>query len=292
MSKVIEGMIAPIVVPFTQDDSIDERALRRDISYLIGQKVQGISSGGSTGEGAILSDAELRQCLEIVMEEKPSDMPVIAGIIRNSTNDAIRAALDAKAIGVDALLITPVFYYGATTEGNYAFFQEISDSVQLPIIIYNVVPTNVVSVEDFPRLLSIEHVVGIKEVDPVRLSELGSLCAGNTKAKIYSACDQMLYGTYVSGAIGAISALITVAPELCVKQWNAFKNGDQRTAMEIQSRLVPVVRTYLQKPFPGKVKELLNLQNREVGIARSPNTMPTSKEREDMKDALRNAGLL
>jgi 4-hydroxy-tetrahydrodipicolinate synthase len=292
MLKAIEGMIAPIVVPFTRDDMIDEKALRQDILHLIRHGIHGISSGGSTGEGAILSDAELRRCLEIIMEEKPSDMPVIAGIIRNSTKDVIRAALDAKEIGVDALLITPVFYYGATAEGNYAFFQEISDRVQLPIIIYNVVPTNVVSVEDFLKLLSIEQVVGIKEVDPVRLSELGSLCAKNEKEKIYSACDQMLYGTYVSGAIGAISALITVAPELCVEQWNAFKNGDQRTAMEIQIKLVPVVRTYLQKPFPGKVKELLNLQNREVGIARSPNVMPTLQEKAIMKDALRNAGLL
>lgn len=292
MLKATEGMIPPIVVPFTEKDTIDEKALREDISYLIGRGVHGISSGGSTGEGAVLSDAELRRCLEIIMEEKPRDMPVIAGIIRNSTGDVIRAALDAKAIGADALLITPVFYYGCTIEGNYAFFKEIADRVQLPIIIYNVVTTNIISPEDFVKLLEIEQVVGIKQVDPVKLAEICALCARNAKAKVYSACDQMLYGTYVSGAIGAISALITIAPELCVKQWNAFKSGDQKTAMEIQLRLVPIVRTYLQKPFPGKVKELLNLQNRRVGIGRHPNVMPTSKEREEMRDALRNAGLL
>lgn len=292
MPKAIEGMIAPIVVPFTRDGIIDEKMLRQDISYLIEHGIHGISSGGSTGEGAILSDEELRRCLEIITEEKPCDMPVVAGIIRNSTEDVIKAALDAKSIGVDALLITPVFYYGSTMEGNYRFFEEIADRVQLPVIIYNVVPTNVICPEDFVRLLTIEHVVGIKEVDPVRLAEIASLCSGNTKARIYAACDQMLYGTYVSGAIGAISALITIAPELCVKQWNAYKNGDQNAAMDIQLKLVPVVRTYLQKPFPGKVKELLNLQNRGAGIARSPNTMPTLEEKEAMKDALKKAGLL
>lgn len=292
MAKMIEGVIAPIVVPFTEKDTIDEKALREDISYLVERGIHGISSGGSTGEGAVLSDAELRRCLEIVMEEKPRDMPVIAGIIRNSTADVIRAALDAKAIGVDALLVTPVFYFGCTAEGNYEFFKQIGERVRLPIIIYNVVPTNVISPEDFVKLLEIEQVVGIKQVDPVKLAEICALCAGNAKAKVYSACDQMLYATYVSGAIGAISALVSIAPELCVKQWNAFRSGDQRTAMEIQLRLVPIVRTYLQKPFPGKVKELLNLQNRRAGIGRHPNVMPTSKEREDMKEALRNAGLL
>ena len=292
MAKKIEGMIPPIVVPFTEKDTIDEKALREDISYLVKRGIHGISSGGSTGEGAVLSDAELRRCLEIIMEEKPHDMPVIAGIIRNSTADVVRAALDAKAIGVDALLVTPVFYYGCTPEGNYEFFKEIARRVQLPIIIYNVVATNLVSPEDFVKLLEIDEVVGIKQVDPVKLAEICALCVGNTKAKVYSACDQMLYATYVSGAVGAISALITIAPELCVKQWNAFKSGDQRTAMEIQLRLVPIVRTYLQKPFPGKVKELLNLQHRKVGIGRHPNIMPTPEERGAMKEALRNAGLL
>jgi len=288
----IEGMVPPLVVPFTPEDKLDEEAFRKDIRYLIGKGVDGLSTGGSTGEGAILSDAELRHCLEIVMEEKPKGMPVVAGIIRNATRDVIRCALDAKTLGVDAILVTPVSYYGCTALGNYEFFREIARQVKLPLIIYNVVPTNVIGPEEFLNLLQIDEVFGIKQVDPVRHAETSALCASVGKARVYSACDQMLYGTYVSGSAGAISALVTVAPDLCVKQWKAFKEGDQHTAMEIHKKLVPIVQTYLQRPFPGRVKELLNLQGRSVGKGRHPNVMPTPKEREEMVKALKQAGLL
>jgi 4-hydroxy-tetrahydrodipicolinate synthase len=292
MPVKIEGMIPPVVVPFTAKDTLDEKAFRADIQYLLRKGVDGFSSGGSTGEGAVLSDEELKRCLEIVMEERPKGMPVAAGIIRNSTRDVIRCALDAKALGADAVLITPVFYFGSTFEGNYGFFKDIAKAVKLPIIIYNVVPTNIIGQEDFLKLLEIDEVFGIKQVDPVRHAETSVLCGSVKKAKVYSACDQMLYGTYVSGSAGAISALVTVAPELCIKQWKAFKTGDQKTAMEIQQKLVPIVRTYLLKPFPGRVKELLNLQGRNVGKGRLPNVMPARKEREEMERALKGAGLI
>lgn len=292
MGKKIEGMIPPIVIPFTSSDAVDEKALRTDLRYLVKKGVDGLSSGGSTGEGAILSDEELARCLEIVMEEKPAEMPVVAGIIRNSTREVIKAGLKAKALGADALLVTPVSYFGSTPAGNYAFYKEIGKKVGLPIIIYNVVPINVITTEDFLKLLEIDEVFGIKQVDPIRHAETSALTVGIKKARVYSACDQLLYGTYVSGSSGAISALVTVAPELCVKQWKAFKQGDQKTASEIQLKLVPIVRTYLLRPFPGKVKELLNLQGRQVGKGRSPNVMPTIKERDVMIAALKGAGLI
>jgi 4-hydroxy-tetrahydrodipicolinate synthase len=285
-------MIPPVVVPFTAKGAVDEKAFRTDIRYLLSKGVDGFSSGGSTGEGAVLSDEELRRCLEIVLEERPKGMPVVAGIIRNSTMDVIRCALDAKALGADAILITPVFYFGCTFEGNYGFFRDVAKAVKLPIIIYNVVPTNIIGQEDFLKLLEIDEVFGIKQVDPVRHAETSALCGSIKKARVYSACDQLLYGTYVAGSAGAISALVTIAPELCVKQWKAFKAGDQKTAMDIQRKLVPIVRTYLLRPFPGRLKELLNLQGRHVGKGRLPNVMPSKKEREEMIIALKGAGLI
>ncbi|MDQ2080543.1 dihydrodipicolinate synthase family protein [Xanthobacteraceae bacterium Astr-EGSB] len=287
----IEGMIPPVVVPFTADGEIDEKAFRTDLRYLIKAGVHGMSCGGSTGEGAVLSDHELRRCLEIVMEERPAGMPVLAGVIRNSTLEVLRCAKTAKELGVDGLLVTPAFYFGSTFAGNFQFFETIGKETRLPIIVYNVVPTNVIGSDDFVKLLEIEEVFGIKQVDPVKHAETSVLCASVDKARIYSACDQLLYGTYVSGSAGAISALVTVAPAMCVQQWNAFKAGDQKTAMDIQRKLLPVVRAYSNRPYPGKVKALLDLQGRKVGMARLPSVMPTGEELEAMKAALKYAGL-
>jgi 4-hydroxy-tetrahydrodipicolinate synthase len=290
MKNRFEGMIPPMVVPFDVQGEIDEQAFRMEARFLMNEGIDGISVGGSTGEGALLSDAELRKCMELLAEENQRELPVFAGIIRNSTRDVIRASKDAKEIGADVLLITPVFYHGATEDGNYEFFREIARAISLPIVIYNVVATNIISPESFMRLSEIDEVIGIKQVDPVKLAEIAVIA--DTETLIYSACDQMLYGTYVSGACGSISALVTVAPKLCVDQWNAYKAGDQVTAMSLQRKLVPIVRSYLEPPYPGKVKELLNLQGRQVGVGRMPNTMPTAQRKDEMRAALNNAGLL
>lgn len=281
------GMIPPMIVPFDADGGMDEAALRSEARFLLDTGIHGISSGGSTGEGALLSDAELRRCLEIIGEENHNGLPVYAGIIRNSTRDAIRAGLDARAVGADALLVTPVFYHGATEQENYEFFRDIGEAVRLPLIVYNVVPTNIISPSLFYRLAELEWVLGIKQVDPVKMAEMA--CAGDYR--VFCACDQMLYGTYVSGACGAISAMITVAPALCVRQWHTFQAGNQAEAVAIQKTLTPIVATYLTAPYPPKVKALIQLQGRQAGWARQPAIMPEGELLERMRAALRGAGL-
>ena len=168
----LTGMIAPMVVPFDASGELDEAAFRAEARFLLDHGVDGISSGGSTGEGALLSDAELRRCLEIIGEENRAKIPVYAGIIRNSTRDVIRAGLDAKACGADVLLVTPVFYHGATPEGNFEFYRAICETVKLPVIIYNVVVSNLITPEQFKNIARIDGVIGIKQVDPVRLAEI------------------------------------------------------------------------------------------------------------------------
>jgi dihydrodipicolinate synthase/N-acetylneuraminate lyase len=284
----LTGMVPPIVVPFQENGDIDENALRSEVRFLFSTRIHGISSGGSTGEGAMLDDNDLRKCLEIIGEENCNRLPVYAGIIRNSTREVIRAGLDAKSLGADALLVTPVFYHGATEEENFAFFREISETVKLPTIIYNVVPTNIISPQLFYRMAKLEWILGIKQVDPVRMAEMA--CAGDYR--VFGACDQMLYGIYVSGACGAISAMITVAPELCLRQWDAFLSGNQAEAIRIQKLLTPIVETYLRPPYPPKVKALINLQGRTGGLPRKPALPVCEPLLSEMRHALRNAALI
>ncbi len=140
------------------------------------------------------------------------------------------------------------------------------------------------------KIREIEEVVGIKQVGIEELVAMVSAC--EDRIKVFSACDDMLYGTYVSGACGAISAMITAVPELCVKQWKAFKKGDQKTAMEIQRKLYFVREAYNFTPFPGMLKEIINQLGRKVGKSRSPILEPTKKEKEFIRKKLMKAGLL
>ena len=285
----LTGMVPPVVVPFTAAGELDETAFRQEIRYLLGHDIDGLSSGGSTGEGALLSDAELRRCLELINEENHRRLPVYAGIIRNATRDVVRAGLDAKSLGVKALLVTPVFYHGATAEQNIAFYREIGERVQLPIIVYNVVPTNPISPALFRRIVELDWVIGIKEVNPINLAELAATSGG--AYRVYAACDHLLYSTYVAGACGAISALVTVAPALCVQQWKAFKASRQAEAMDIQRQLLPLVTAYFQAPFPEKIKTLLHLQGRAGGYPRHPMQLSGGEQQASLSRALVEAGI-
>ncbi len=286
----LTGMIAPMVTPFDENEELDLNATRKEVKYLLNTGIDGISTGGSTGEGVLLSGEEIRKIIEIIVEENTKKIPIVAGIIRNSTREAIKTALIAKNAGADALLITPVFYFGATPEGNYEYYKLIAEKVRLPIIIYNVVPTNQITPEVMLKIREIEEVVGIKQVGIEELVAMVSVC--EDRIKVFSACDDMLYGTYVSGACGAISAMIAAVPDLCVQQWEAFKKRDQKTAMELQRRLYYVREAYNFRPFPGMLKEIINQLGRSVGKSRSPILAPNQQEKEFIRRKLIKADLL
>ena len=286
----LTGMIAPMITPFDENGELDLNTTRKEVKYLLNTGINGISTGGSTGEGALLSNEEIKKIIEIIVEENKNKIPIVAGIINNSTREAIKTSLIAKEVGADALLITPVFYFGATPEGNYEYYKLIAEKVGLPIIVYNVVPTNRITPEVMLKISEIEEVVGIKQVGIEELVAMVSACGD--RIKVFSACDDMLYGTYVSGACGAISAMIAAVPDLCVQQWKAFKNGDQKTAIEIHKRLCFVREAYNFTPFPGMLKEIINQLGRTVGKARSPILEPNKKEKEFIRKKLIKAGLL
>ena len=286
----LTGMIAPMVTPFDENEELDLNTTRKEVKYLLNTGIDGISTGGSTGEGALLSNEEIRKIIEIIVEENKNKIPIVAGIIRNSTREAIKTGLVSKKAGADALLIIPVFYFGATPEGNFEYYKLIAEKVGLPIIIYNVVPTNQITPEIMLKISEIEEVIGIKQVGIEALVAMVSTCGD--KIKVFSACDDMLYGTYVSGACGAISAMIAAVPDLCVQQWQAFKKGDQKTAMEIQRKLYFVREAYNFTPFPGMLKEIINQLGRPVGKSRSPILEPSKKEKEFIRKKLIKAGLL
>ncbi|MDK2933232.1 MAG: 4-hydroxy-tetrahydrodipicolinate synthase [Clostridiales bacterium] len=289
----LRGIIAPLVTPFNQNENLDEITFRREVKYLLGTGIHGISPGGSTGEGAVLSDDELARMVEIIQEENKNHLPIVAGIIRNSARDAVRAGLAVKKAGASALMVTPTHYNVLVPdeEGNFDFYRRISEEVGLPIIIYNVVPQNPIGPSLFNRMLeNIENVVGIKQsVGGIQaFYEMKLLCG--EKALIYSATDDMLYSTFDLGADGAIAAILTAFPEISVQIWDAVQEGNDEEAKALQHKIYLVWQVIKGDHFPRRIKETLRQLGREVGIARSPILEATEEEKQRIKEALKNLG--
>ena len=270
------GIIPPIVTPFTRNGDIDFDVFRREVRHLLECGVHGLSPGGSTGEGAALTNDELSRLVQIARQEAGPSLPIVAGVIRTSTHEAVRTALAARDAGADALMVTPVFYNVLVPDdaGNEQFYRTLSDSVGLPIVVYNVIPQNEIRPELFLRLLDIEHVVGIKQSVGGVMGFYEMKQAVGERGLVYSATDEMLYSTFALGADGAISAILSLLPKSCVAMWDLTRAGDHEGARAIQDELFPVWMAVRGNQFPARMKAALAAMGRDCGYPRSPMVMP------------------
>jgi 4-hydroxy-tetrahydrodipicolinate synthase len=108
---------------------------------------------------------------------------------------------------------------------------------------------------------------------------------------VFTAVDDLLYPAYLLGAQGAISAILTVVPELCLAQWEAVRRGDHLTALEIHNKLLPVWRGIDGPNMTMRIKAALQLQGRNGGLGRSPLTPVSNTERAVIRAALAKAGI-
>jgi dihydrodipicolinate synthase/N-acetylneuraminate lyase len=292
--SVLVGIIPPLATPFKADGTIDEPALRSEVRFLINAGVHGISFGGSSGEGSSLSASEIERGIQILAEENREGIPLVCGIISNSTSDAINKATAARNAGADVLMVTPTHYHGTDAAGNISYYNDISDAVQLPVIIYNVIDRNPISPELMLKLCQIEQVIGIKQsVGGLHaINAMIAKCGGLTK--IYGAQDDLLFCSYLLGVDGAISAILTLFPELCVRQWNAIKSGNITGAKEIHFCMLPVWQLVIGAgmSFPGRLKSVLKIMGRHGGLPRRPILEPSRDVYNELLNALKQANLI
>lgn len=275
----LTGIIAPVLTPFTAGGALDCNKFRAEVRLLLDAGVHGVSPGGSTGEGAAITDAELVRMLAIIQEENHGRVPVVAGVIRSSTPAAVRTGQLAKDAGADALMVTPTFYNVLVPDdtGNRRFYQTLSDEVGLPIIIYNVVPQNTIASEAAMDLLTIDHVVGIKQsVGGIMAMYDMRMVVGDT-GLVYAATDEMLASCYAVGADGAISAILSLFPRSSVRMWDLMRTGRHREALALQRRLYPVWRVVRGPQFPARMKAAARVMGRDCGYPRSPLTTPSAE---------------
>ena len=295
MNEHIFGIVPPMTTPFRDDDTIDETALRAETRHLIETaRVHGLAVGGSTGEGHALSTDELRRIAAVVTEEARGRVPVIAGIITDSTASAVARGLAVKDLGVAALQVTPVHYlFRPDDDAMVTHFDTLASRTGLPIIIYNVVPWTYLSPALLARIIrTVSGVIGVKQSagDLKLLADLLQLVGGETR--IMSAVDALLYPSFALGAHGAIAAILTAAPSLCVQLWDAVQAGDHKQALALHAWLLPLWNAIAGDNLPANVRYCQEAQGRRAGVPRAPMPATSPQQAEPIRQALQSAGLV
>ena len=285
----IHGIVPPMTTPFGPDEEIDEGAFRNDVRYLVEAGVHGLAVGGSTGEGHTLSFDELRRMAAIAVEEAAGRIPIIVGIIADSTRQVIDRAKAVADLEIAALQVTPVHYlFKPDDESMLRYFADITQASGLPILIYNVIPWSYCSPELLARVIQqVDGVIGVKQsASDVKLLADLLLKLEDNEAVVMSAVDALLYPSFVLGAHGAIAAILTAVPEWCLELWDAVKLGDHIKALELHKKLLRLWNALNGDNLPACVKYAMELTGRSAGSPRPPMPAPSQKQRETIQAAL------
>ena len=279
------------MTPFREDGSIDEHAHRAEVRYMIETaKVHGVAVCGSTGEGHTLTTEETRQIVAWTVEEAAGRIPVIAGIIANSTQAVVDRARAIADLPVAALQVTPVHYvFRPDDEAMVRHFGEIAQRSARPVLIYNVIPWSYLQPPLLLRILREDNgVIGVKQSasDMKALADLLLLIeeAGIAhRARILSAVDALLYPSFQIGSHGAIAAILSAAPEWSVALWEAVLLGQHDKALALHKKLLRLWNAIDAPNLPANVRTAMRLQGRNGGLPRPP--MPRSSPEQEARIA-------
>ncbi|MEM7059776.1 MAG: dihydrodipicolinate synthase family protein [Pseudomonadota bacterium] len=290
----LRGVIAPFTTPFGENDELDLTAIQAQVDWLVAEGVHGLAAGGSTGEGHALSREEHRDVLSETVRAAGGRVPVVAGIITNSTAETAARGRQVADLGVVALQVTPPAYlFRPDDDAMVDHFQRIHGESGLPILIYNVVQHCYLSPDLLLRIMEeVPGVAGVKQSagDVKLLADL--LRRANSKNRIYAATDALLYLAYMMGAPGSIAAILTAAPGPSRRLWDAVEDGDHAAAKNLHEKLIPLWDAIGQDNMPSLCKYAQSLQGVPAGVARRPTSPAREAQKADVRAALAGLDLI
>ncbi|MCH8293418.1 4-hydroxy-tetrahydrodipicolinate synthase [Candidatus Poribacteria bacterium] len=291
---MFEGSFVALVTPFKDDESLDEAKLKELIEFQINGGTNGIVPCGTTGESPALSAEEHSRVVDLTIETVNGRVPVIAGTGSNSTTHTLHMTKHAKAVGADGALIVTPYYNKPTQEGLYAHYMKIADSVDIPIIIYNVpgrCGTDILS-ETIARLSEHPNIVGLKEATGMlrRASEVVQMCGDDFT--VLSGDDVNTLPILSVGGRGVISVVANVAPADIAEMCNAFKVGNIELARKLHYKALPLSIDLFIETNPIPAKTALMLMGKLNGKMRLPLVPMTPANLETLRETLDAAGLI
>lgn len=271
--SVFAGSGVALVTPFTKD-GVNFDTLEQMIEFQIAGATDALIVCGTTGEPSTMTAEEKHDTIKFAIERVNHRIPVIAGTGGNNTAEVIEASVDAQQLGADALLIVTPYYNKTTQKGLVEHYTAIANTVDIPIIIYNVPSRTGLNMTPatLERLSHIKNIAGMKEASGniVQVAEMARLCGD--RIDIYSGNDDQVVPILSLGGKGVISVVANIAPKDTHDMVVKFLNGDIKGSRQLQFKLNPLVEALFIEVNPIPVKTALNLMGFDAGNLRLPLT--------------------
>jgi 4-hydroxy-tetrahydrodipicolinate synthase len=290
---MITGSLVAIVTPMHEDGRLDLARFRQLIDWHVAEGTDGIVVVGTTGESPTVNFDEHKELIRIAVQHSRGRIPIIAGTGGNSTAEAIELTESAKKNGATACLSVVPYYNKPTQEGLYRHFRKIAESVELPMILYNVPGRTVADMltDTVLRLAEVPGIIGIKEATANIERNTDLIRRAPRNFAIYSGDDATCLALILMGGHGVVSVTANVAPKLMHQMCAAALVADVKKARELNFRLFPLHQRLFLEANPIPVKWALA----EMGMIENGLRLPMSplaeKFHQSVREALHEAGI-
>ena len=276
----LKGHGVALITPFTQDGGIDFIALGNHIERMILNQVDYLVVLGTTAETSTLSSKEKKQIQSFVVDTVAGRLPLVVGIGGNNTQAVIEEMKETDLSPYDAILSVCPYYNKPTQEGLFQHFASLSNSTEMPIILYNVpgrtmcnlLPKTVVRlVEQFNNIVAIKDASGdLSQIhDLIRLTP--------PEFQVISGEDSLAVPTILAGGVGVISVIGNMLPELFTQMIHSALDHKVTNAYQIQYPLLDLINLLFEEGNPTGIKAALSIQGYCDNKLRLP-LVPSSEE--------------
>ena len=293
--SIFTGAGVALVTPFKEDLSVDYDQLEKFIDFQIDNGTDSIIICGTSGEASTMSHDEQIEVVSACVSHVNGRIPVIAGAGAHCTDDALNLAKRSEKAGADGLVVVTPYYNKATQKGLEEYYTTVGNSVDIPIIMYNVpgrTGTNIQPATAVKIAKSVDNIVAIKEAsgDIGQVATLAALADGCLD--IYSGNDDQVVPLLALGGKGVISVLSNVAPRETHDMVMKFLDGDVKGSLDIQLKYMDVIHNLFSEVNPIPAKRAVS----EMGYCRNIVRRPLTEMEEDhaqvLINAMKEAGIL
>ncbi|MDR2772134.1 MAG: 4-hydroxy-tetrahydrodipicolinate synthase [Elusimicrobiota bacterium] len=290
---MFEGLYTALITPL-KNGKIDFDSLGKLIDMQYESGVCGIVPCGSTGESSTMSHREHQEVIEFCVKKAQNKMKVLAGSGSNSTSEAVYLTKFAKEVGCDGALIISPYYNKPTQKGLYLHFKEIADTVDIPIVLYNIAGRTAVNIEPQTMAKIAEdcpNVVGVKEASG-SLDQMSRIKSLIPNFELISGDDVLTLPLMAIGGVGVISVISNIVPKETAALVKAFTKGNLKKAQEIHYKLLPLIKVLFIETNPIPVKTAAAMMGICELSFRSPMCEMKEENRELLVKELQQFGLL
>ncbi len=262
--KMFTGVGVALVTPFSDNGLVDFPGLQRLVEHNLEGEIDYLVVHGTTGESATLSKLEKRSILDFIIEINNGRVPIVWGVGGNNTAQVAKDLSESNLNGVDGILSVSPYYNKPSQQGLIEHYKTITDSTDLPIILYNV-PARTGSNMEAETVLqladSFSNIVAVKEAS-CDLVQVMEIIKGRTEDfAVLSGDDALAFPIVCCGGDGLISVVGNAFPRETSSLIRSARNGDLEQAKKFHYELIEIIQQLFADGNPGGIKEVLKYMN-------------------------------